>query len=243
MAKENEQLEAQQAAAQAAAASETPNYNTWRKNMRSKYGEDKTDEELYALSMSGYDTEHEAAKKYTAEAEDFAMAVKENPAIGEIFAGILDHSLTDENYSEHPELAEYADRKKKKDEEAASQQAQEELNQRRADAFEAVCEEDNIADPEGALAAIQEVLNNPCETIEQCKDQVRAFLRMVNYDADIEAARVQERNANIVTKRKKNAGASDGLVNRGSAAAGSQNNEGKNPLARMASRGAAARNL
>lgn len=243
MAKENEQLEAQQTAEQAAAASQTPNYDTWRNNMRAKYGDDKTDEELYGLSMSGYDTEHEAAKKYAAEAEDFANAVKENPAIGEIFAGILDRSLTDENFTENPELAEYAERKKKKDEEASQQQAQDELNQRRADAFDAVCAEDNIADPEGALAAIQEVLTNPCETIEQCKDQVRAFLRMVNYDADIEAARVQERNANIVAKRKKNAGASDGLINRGSAAAGSQNNEGKNPLARMASRGAAARNL
>ena len=222
MAKKDEKLEAQQAAEAASAAptpSATPNYDAWGKNMRGKYGEDKTDEELYELSMKGYDEAHEAAKRYNAEADEFAARVAENPEIGAIFAGILDRSLTDENIADNETLSTYADRKKKKDEEAAEEAKKAQLDEMRAKAFEEVCAEDNVADPEAALQSLQAVFENPCETLEQCKEQARAFLKMVDFDSAVQAAEVRGRNANISAQRKKNAGASDGQANRASAAA------------------------
>lgn len=201
MAKKEEQMAATQAA-EAQPASATPNRDKWMANLRGKYGEDKTDEELYGLSMDGYDSDHEAVKRYNDEANEFAARVEENPEIGAIFAGILDRSLTDENYGDNEMLSEYASRKKTKDAAAAETAQKEELDARRAQAFTEVCTEDGIADPEAALNELQAIFENPCETLEQCKEQARAFLKMVSYDSAVQAAEVRGRNANIAEQRR-----------------------------------------
>ncbi len=253
MAKENEQAQAQ--AVQE--PSQTPNFDKWRTNLRSKYGEDKSDEELYGLSMNGYDEEHDAAKRYSAEAEELESILSANPDLAGVFAEIftrgkdgnpagalrnlppdLKRYITDENYGDDEYLAD----RKKKEEDAASKKAKDEQTQNlREQAFEGVCQEDGIADPEAALEALQGVFNNPCETLEQCKEQVRSFLKMVDYDNAVEAAEVRGRNANIAAQRKKSAGSSDGQAN-GASAAGSGKAQ-NNPLSRMAESGAIARNL
>lgn len=253
MAKENEQAQAQ--AAQE--PSQTPNFDKWRANLRSKYGEDKSDEELYDLSMSGYDTEHDAAKRYNAEAMELESILSDNPDLAGVFAEIftrgkdgnpagalrnlppdLKRYITDENYGDEEYLA---DRKKKEEEATAKKAKDEQTQSLREQAFEDVCQEDGVADPEAALQALQGVFDNPCETLDQCKEQVRAFLKMVDYDNAVEAAEVRGRNANIAAQRKRSAGGSDGQAN-GASAAGT-GTKAQNPLSRMADIGARARNL
>lgn len=253
MAKENEQAQAQ--AAQE--PSQTPNFDKWRSNLRSKYGEDKSDEELYDLSMSGYDAEHDAAKRYNAEATELESILSANPDLAAVFAEIftrgkdgnpagalrnlppdLKRYITDENYGDEEYLA---DRRKKEEEATAKKAKDEQTQSLREQAFEDVCQEDGVADPEAALQALQGVFDNPCETLDQCKEQVRAFLKMVDYDNAVEAAEVRGRNANITAQRKKSVGGSDGQANGASAAGAS--GKVKNPLSRMAEIGARARNL
>ncbi len=253
MARENEQAQAPTVQE----PSQTPNFDKWRTNLRSKYGDDKSDEELYDLSMSGYDAEHDAAKRYSAEAEELESILIANPDLAGVFAEIftrgkdgnpagalrnlppdLKRYITDENYGDEEYLA---DRKKKEEEAVAKKAKDEQTQSLREQAFEEVCQEQGVADPEAALEALQAVFNNPCETLEQCKEQVRSFLKMADYDNAVEAAEVRGRNANIAAQRKKSAAGSDGQAN-GASAAGSGKAQ-NNPLSRMAEIGVRARNL
>ena len=254
MAKENEQAQTQ--ATQE--PSQTPNFDKWRSNLRSKYGEDKSDEELYDLSMSGYDAEHDAAKRYNAEATELESIISANPDLATVFAEIftrgkdgnpagalrnlppdLKRYITDENYGDEEYLA---DRKKKEEEATAKKAKDEQTQSLREQAFEDVCKEDGVADPEAALQALQGVFDNPCETLDQCKEQVRSFLKMVDYDNAVEAAEVRGRNANITAQRKKSAGGSDRQAN-GVSAAGAGSTKAQNPLSRMAEIGERTRYL
>lgn len=257
MAKENKETPQNEAQVPVQEQSQTPNFDKWRTNMRGKYGEDKTDEELYDLSMSGYDTEHDAVKRYSAEATELEDILSANPDLAGVFSEIftrgkdgnpagalrnlppeLKRYITDENYGDEAYLA---DKKAREDEATAKKAKEEQTQSLREQAFDEVCQEDGVADPEAALEALKGVLYNPCETLDQCKEQVRAFLKMVDYDNAVEAAEVRGRNANIAAQRKKSAGGTDGQANRASAAGGTGTQE--NPLAHMAEMGARARNL
>lgn len=237
--------------------SQTPNFDKWRNNLRNKYGSDKTDEELYDLSMAGYDTEHDAAKRYSEEASELEDILTANPDLAGVFSEIftrgkdgnpagalrnlppeLKRYITDENYGDEAYLA---DKKARETADAEKAEKDSKIESLREQAFEEVCKEDGIADPEAALEALKGVFENPCETLEQCKEQARSFLKMVDYDNAVEAAEVRGRNANITAQRKKIASATDGQANRSSASGGVGNNS--NPLSRMAEIGARARNL
>lgn len=257
MAKENKETSWANAQVPAQEPSQTPNFDKWRTNMRGKYGEDKTDEELYDLSMSGYDAEHDAVKRYNAEATELEDILLANPDLAGVFSEIftrgkegnpagalrnlppeLKRYITDENYGDEAYLA---DKKAREDEASAQKEKADKIQSLREQAFDEVCQEDGVADPEAALESLKSVLYNPCETLDQCKEQVRAFLKMVDYDNAVEAAEVRGRNANITAQRKKSAGGTDGQANRASAAGGA--GEQRSPLARMAEIGARARNL
>lgn len=266
MATKDEKLEAQQEAEATANAvsgtqtpSETPNRDKWFANMRGKYGEDKSEEELYDLSSQGYDAEHEANKRYAEEALQLEDILKDNPELGTVFSEIFERGkdgnpagalrnlpdelkryITDENYGDEAYLA---DKKAREEEAAAKDERDKKIEELRTRAFEEVCNEDGIADPEAALAALKGVFENPCETLEQCKEQARAFLKMVNYEDAVEAAKVQGRNENIVTQRKKSASATDGQVNGGSASAGAAEPAKLSRMSQIAKNREYARNL
>lgn len=250
MAKKDEQNEALE-------QSSTPNFDKWRSNLRGKYGEDKSDEELYELSMNGYDEEHESNKRYSSEASELQDIMTSDPDLAVVFAEIFERGkdgnpagalrhlpeelkryITDENYGDDEYLA---DRKKSREAEDAKKAKDEQTQKLREQAFEEVCAEDGVADPEAALRVLQGVFDNPCETLEQCKDQVRSFLKMADYDDAVEAAEVRGRNANIAAERKRKSNSSDGLANGASAAGGV--NSLSDPLSNMASRAALTRNL
>lgn len=256
MAKKDENLEAQQAAEAAANAaaetqtpSETPNRDKWFANMRGKYGEDKSEEELYDLSSKGYDEEHEYAKQQRADIDAFANSIKDYPelaafyseaAAGNIGSAILNlgdlmdayrkGEIDDEKYRNA-----VAERKAADDEKNSKIAAQKEV-------FEKWCK-DKGYDPEEWIAKAEEMLFKPMASYALAEAQFDAIDKMLNYDEDVEAAKVQGRNENIVTQRKKSAAATDGQVNSGSASAGAAAKGKTNSITDMANRRAALRNL
>lgn len=221
MAKKEEKIEAQQAAEAAAVAqapSETPNRDKWMANLRGKYGDDLSEEDLYQRSMESYDEEHDSNKRFISEANDLEEIVKANPELGMVFNEIFERgkdghpemalrNLPDElkRYVSDPEYGdeEYIASKKQRQEEEAAKKAKDEQTQAlREQAFAEVCEEKGIKDTEAALKALQDVFDNPCETLDQCKEQVRAFLKMAEFDGAVAAAEVRGRNANIAEQRR-----------------------------------------
>ena len=198
--------------------SESPNRDTFLSNLRKKHGEDKSEEELYGLAMSGYDTEHEANKRYNDEANTFAEIINSNPDLAVVFNEIFERGkdgnpelaflhmkpnfkrlMTDDNYGSDEYLAEKERLAKEESDKSAKAEKTQKL---REQAFDEVCQEDGIQDPEAALDALEGIFNNPCETLEQCKEQVRSFLKMASYDAAVQAAEVRGRNANIEEQRR-----------------------------------------
>lgn len=231
MAQENEQL------AQQAAATNTTNRDKWLQNMRGKYPDVQDEDELYARSMEGYDIEHDAVKRYSEEANTLSEILTENPDLAGVFSDIFERGkngnpagalrnlppelkryITDDEYGDEAYLA---DRKKRADEEKAKANKDSRVAQLREQAGAEVMQELGMSEEDfiAALDAIGEVVNNPCETLEQCKEQLRAFLKMVNYDTDVATAETRGRNANITAQRRKSLGSTDGMANGGSAAA------------------------
>lgn len=263
MAKKDEKLEAQQAeeaAANAAAEtqtpSETPNRDKWFANMRGKYGEDKSEEELYDLSSKGYDEEHDFAKQQRADIDAFTNSIKDYPELasfyseaaqGNIGAAILNiGALVDAYRSGEIDDAKYkeqvAARKKADEDAAAAKEAEQAELAEQNRVFEEWCAKKGY-DPEEWMAKANDALFSPMISRKMAEKQFDAIDKMINYDEDVEAARVQGRNENIVTQRKKSSAATDGQVNGGSASAGASTNKKTNSITAMANRRAALRNL
>mgnify|MGYP006916034883 CR=1 FL=1 len=198
--------------------SEFPNRDKFLSNLRKKHGEDKSDEELYDLAMSGYDTEHEANKRYNDEANTFAEIVNSNPDLAIVFNEIFERGkdgnpelallhmkpnfkrlMTDNNYGSDEYLAE-KERLAKEESDKSAKDSQ--IQKLREQAFDEVCQEDNIQDPDAALKALKDIFNNPCETLEQCKEQLRSFMKMASYDAAVQAAEVRGKNGLIQEQRR-----------------------------------------
>lgn len=260
MAKKDEKLEAQQAAEAAAQAaantpSATPNQDKWRENMRAKYPDATDDEALYEASMRGYDEEHEFAKQQRADIDAFTNSIKDYPELasfyseaaqGNIGAAILNiGALVDAYRSGEIDDAKYkeqvAARKKADEDAAAAKDAEQAELAEQNRVFEEWCTKKGY-DPEEWMEKANEALFSPMISRKMAEKQFDAIDKMINYDEDVEAARVQGRNENIVTQRKKSAAATDGQVNGGSAS-GAAGTGKESPLARMATKGAAARNL
>lgn len=254
MAKKDEKLEGQNVAAAPAATaapapSETPNRDKMLANLRTKYGEDKSDEDLYGLAMDGYDTEHDYAKQQRADVDEFTKQIQDYPELasfyseaaqGNIGAAILNlgdlldayrsGEMDDEKY--RASIKEKEDAKKADEDAFAAQDA----------VFEEWCAE-NGKDPDEWMKKADEALFKPMKARQLAKAQFDAIDKMLNYDEDVEAARVQGRNENIVTQRKKSAAATDGQVNGGSASAGAAEPAKPSRMSQIAKNREYARNL
>ena len=210
-------------------ATATPNYDKWRSGIIAKNPDiDPNDmEALYGASSSGYDTEHDYAKKNRAEVEKLGKILQDNPDIatfyeklivsdgdaGEAFASLSDvikAYASGEIDSEGYRNAVNAQRAKKAEMDAGQQAGQA--------AFEEVCQELGI-DPEETATQLQEKLFEPMASAKMTKEVWKTLIHMLNYDDDVEAARVQGRNENINARRKKDNAATDGLPKGGSPSA------------------------
>ena len=194
-----------------------PNEQAWFDGMSNHRPDLNGDREaLFEAAKKGYDDQHEFLKRYQRESDELAETLSGNDDLRELFCEIFERGKDG-----HPELAllhvqpmlkkllsgeatteEYLKEKERIAKEAEDAKARKKMQE---DAFEAVCAEEGI-DPDETAKAMKEALNNPCETEEQCKDQVRMFLKMLNYDAAVEAARVEGRNAKIKEQRRQNLG-------------------------------------
>lgn len=207
----------------------TPNYDKWRSGIIAKNPDINPDdmEALYGASSAGYDAEHDYAKKNRAEVEKLGKILQDNPDVatfyeklivsdgdaGEAFASLSDvikAYATGEIDSEGYRNAVNEQRTKKAEMDAGQEASQA--------AFEEVCQEIGC-DPEETAKQLQEKLFEPMASAKMTKEVWKTLIKMLNYDDDVEAARVQGRNENINARRKKDNAATDGLPKGGSPSA------------------------
>lgn len=214
MAKEKEEMN-KPVETNAPTASTTPYEDAWFAGMEEAYPNLKGDREaLYKASKEGYDSQHAYVKKSQEEGERLNSILASNPDLNEMFNEIFERGE-----SGHPELAllhmkpllkqyvngelstdEYLAEKQRLQEEDAAFQRKQEM---REAAFVAECEERGW-DVEETLTKVDAVLNNPCETEEQCRDQVRNIFKIIEFDDAVSAAEVRGKNAKIEEQKRKN---------------------------------------
>lgn len=207
----------------------TPNFDKWRNGIIAKNPDiDPNDmEALYGASSAGYDQEHDYAKKNREEVDKLSKILKDNPDIaafyskliasdgdaGEAFASLSDvikAYATGEIDSEGYRNAMNEQRAKKADMEAGQAASQ--------IAFEEVCKEIGC-NPEETAKQLQEKLFEPMASAKMTKEVWKTLINMLNYEDDVDAARIQGRNETISAQRKKSAVTTDGLPKGGSPSA------------------------
>lgn len=227
--------------------------DTFMANLRKKYPDIEDEEELYGAAMDGYDADHEYAKQQREETGRLAEIMQGNPELASMYAEMFERGkegnpemalinisdllksyLTGEISGEEYE-AKKEEGRKAEEEKQAKLEAQEAV-------FKEVCEEEGL-DYQETLDKIAEMILNPMARYEIGKEQVKALINMVNYDSDVEAARVQGRNEQIVAGKRKMARQSDGIPTGSSAAQPAAPKSKETELSRIASRRAAAKNL
>lgn len=222
MAKTEDQLKEQQAAEAASQAantpSATPNRDKWMANMRGKYGEELSEDELYGKSMEGYDAEHEYAKQSRADLEQFSRTIQNNPTmlafyqklielgeddaemalleLGDDLVSYLNGEIDSDVYKERKRLKAEAD--------AENARKSEELGQKKTAqraALEAWAEKKGI-DPDEFIDKVQTTLLEPMAAFSAEEALFDALYNMLNYDAAVASAEVRGRNANIQEQRR-----------------------------------------
>lgn len=218
MAKEKEAtLETQQPAAVAQEPVSNPNEAEWFAGMEEAYPDLKGDREaLFKASKEGYDKQHAYNKKSMAEAEQLNAILESDPDLNAMFTEIFERGKDG-----HPELAllhmkplmkkyvngdissdEFLAEKQRLEAEDAALQKKQEMQQT---AFVKECEERGW-DVEETLTKLNEVMNGPCETEEQCREQVRNIFKILDFDPAVAAAEVRGKNATITEEKRKNSG-------------------------------------
>lgn len=232
----------------------TPNFETWKAGLMKRnpnLTEDSDLEEFYAASSSGYDTEHDYAKKQRAEVENLRGVLTSYPELadfmdgvynaenGDIGAAILNLEEVINAYKngdiDSPAYKAGVEEKKRKEEETK------EKSSLQAVAFEEACKELGV-DPEETAQALTEKLFNPMAAYELTKEVWGNLIKMLNYDEDVAAAEVKGRNANIMAKRKKLENSTDGIPHAPSATASTKAPE-SSPLDDVVGRRMARRKL
>ena len=236
MAKENETIVQQGASANPPA--QPTNKERWERNLRAKYPDVQDEDELYGKAMEGYDTEHEYAKQSRQDLQDFAKNINENPQLlafyqkmqelgadnaemallelGDDLISYLTGEIDSDVYQERKRRKAEADAES----ERAATERREKAKAQRA-AMEAWCESEGY-DPDEWRERVMQKLLDPISRFSTETALFETLDNMLNYNDDVEQARIQGRNENIVTRRKKAANATDGQLNGGSAAAGAQ---------------------
>lgn len=202
-------VEAPEAAAPAEEPSEpTTQKDVWLANMRKKYPDAKEDE-LYAIAMKNYDTDHDYRKETEASSKAFADLVNQEPEIakwykdvsegvdpgvamlnlGDVYKAYMNGDIDSEGFK--------AERSKRD----AEIKAKDESVAKQAKALEEWCKEKGY-EPLEWLKQANEKLFTAMSSYALDKAQFDALDKMFNYDADIEAAAAKGRNENIMAQRK-----------------------------------------
>lgn len=238
MAEKNEQMNAQtQTPEPTAAPSATPNRDKMLSGLRGKYGEELSEEELYAKAMEGYDVDHEYTKKSKAEAAKLNALLESDENLNDFFCEMFQHGVDG-----HPELAlahikplmqQYINGEITSDEYTAEVERMKEADaklQRIQDmakeAFAEECQERGW-DVTETMEKLNALINHDCETKEECREQVKNMFRILEFDDAVAAARIGGRNEKIVEQKRNHPAGIDTLPRNGgsSAAANSPKKE------------------
>ena len=235
----------------AAPVVENPNEQEWFASMEEAYPDLKGDREaLFKASKEGYDKQHAYYKKAVAEQEQLNAILESDPDLNAMFMEIFDRGK-----GGHPILAvlrharplvkqylngeiddeEFIALMKREEESNAALKRKQEMQQA---AFVKECEERGW-DVEETLTKLNEVMNGPCETEEQCREQVRNIFKILDYDPAVAAAEVRGKNSKITEEKRKNSGGQMG--NNGASAPVAVNR--KSLMAESADRAARMRDL
>ncbi len=225
MAKENELNQPQEPTTPPAATSEMPNRDKWLANMRAKYGDELSEDDLYAKSTEGYDAEHEYAKKNREQTKNLNDIMNEYPEVadmyinlaeGKVGAAILNigdlvdayrkGEIDDEGYK-----AEVAKRKKDKEDTDAAMAAQDEV-------LIQWCEKKGY-NPKKWIARLSEQLLTPMKLYKMAEAQFEALDKMLNYDTAVQAAEIKGRNQKIIEEKRNHPSGIETLPRNGGAAA------------------------
>lgn len=192
-----------------------PNEAAWFAGMEEAYPDLKGDREaLFKASKEGYDKQHAYVKKSQAESEMLNEILASDPSLNSMFTEIFERGKNG-----HPILAvlRHAKPLAKKylngeidDEEFLAQMKLEEESdaalQKKRDmqesAFAKECEARGW-NVEETLTKLDEILNNPCETEEQCREQVNNLFKIIEFDDAVSAAEVRGKNATINEEKRK----------------------------------------
>ena len=213
MAKENEPMNAQtQTPEPPAAPSATPNRDKMLSGLRGKYGEELSEEELYAKAMEGWDAEHTYAKQARSEGAELNALLESNEDLNDFFCEMFQRGKDG-----HPELAlahikplmqQYINGEISSDEYTAEVERMKEadaklqrIQEMREAAFEEECKERGW-DTKETLEKLNALINNDCDTEEKCREQVKYFFRILDYEPAVAAARIGGRNENIAEQRR-----------------------------------------
>lgn len=232
MAKENENNMPQEPVTPPAApASETPNRDKWMANMRAKYGEDLSEDELYGKSTEGYDAEHEYAKRSREEGAKLNGYLQQDQNVNDFFVDLfqfgaegkpwkamarmkplmqqyINGEITDEEYE--------AEMKRMAEDDAKAKR----LKAMAEEAWNEECAERGW-DPEETKQKLYALIGNDCETKEECREQVKNMLRVLDYEPAVAAAEVRGKNAKIKEEKRNHPSGIDTLPRNGGVAAAS----------------------
>lgn len=235
----------------AAPVVENPNEQEWFASMEEAYPDLKGDREaLFKASKEGYDKQHAYYKKAVAEQEQLNAILESDPDLNAMFTEIFErgkggHPILAVLRHARPLVKQYLNGEIDDDEFLALVKREEESNaalkrkqEMQQAAFVKECEERGW-DVEETLTKLNEVMNGPCETEEQCREQVRNIFKILDYDPAVAAAEVRGKNSKITEEKRKNSGGQMG--NNGASAPVAVNR--KSLMAESADRAARMRDL
>lgn len=199
--------------------SQTSMEEQWMRGMEEKYPDLKGNREaLFETSKRTYDEQHAELKKANAfmersakEANDMDRILQSDPDLSTVFLSIFEKGTRPVIAfikGMRPLLKQYAEGKLTDEEieealkeEEAQKLAASKRGQMQFDALEAECAERGW-DVKETLDKFEEVFNKECSTPEECREQVKQFFKILDYDEAVSAAETRGRNSKITEERR-----------------------------------------
>lgn len=234
MAKENELNQPQTPANPPIEHTTQPtNRDKWLENMRKKYPDIEDEDALYEASMSGYDKEHEYAKKGRKEAAEIKDYFQADENVNNFFVDLMEWGPKGKAWKAfinlRPIWRQYINGELQDAEFEAALRDMEanytEIERKKkmtAKAFEDVCKERGW-DPEETKVKLNDLIAKEVETEEEAKEQVRQMFRILEFDDAVAAARVGGRNEKIVEQKRNHPAGVDTLPRNGGSSAAATN--------------------
>ena len=203
----------QEPAMSPAEPSTTPNEDLFMENLGKKYPDAAGNREaIFGEAMKGYDHDHEYYKKSKAEATRLSEILSQDEDLNNFFVEIFQRGPQG-----HPELAlahikplmqQYINGDITSDEYIAEVDRMKAEDAKR-EQFQAIAKEawneeckERGWDPEETLKKLEALINHECDTKEECRQQVKNMLRILEYDDAVAAAETRGRNAQIKEQQR-----------------------------------------